>query len=38
MLEEQVSQNAGIDGSAAQDKISLFREPIHYQPDSIVML
>jgi len=28
----------GIDGSAAQDKMPLFLEPIHYHPDSIVIL
>ena len=38
MLEEQVSQIVGIDGSAAQGKIPVFREPIHYHPDSIVIL
>jgi len=38
MLEEQVSQIVGINGSAARDKMPLFREPIHYHPDSIVIL
>jgi len=38
MLEEQVSQIVGIDGSSAQDKMPLFREPIHYHPDSILIL
>jgi len=38
VLEEQVSQITGIDGSAARDKMPLFREPIHYHPDSIVIL
>jgi len=37
-LEEQVSHITGIDGSAARDKMLLFREPIHYHPDSIVIL
>jgi len=38
VLEEQVSQITGINGSAAQDKMLLFHEPIHYHPDSIVIL
>jgi len=38
MLEEQVTQIAGIDGSAARDKMPLVREPIHYHPDSIMIL
>jgi len=38
VLEEQVSQITGIDSSAAQYKMPLFGEPIHYHPDSIVIL
>jgi len=38
MVEEQVSQIAGIDGSAARDKMPLFHEPIHYHPDCILIL
>jgi len=38
VLEEQVSQITGIDSSAAWDKMPLVREPIHYHPDSIVIL
>ena len=38
MLEEQVSQITGIKSSAARDTIPLFREPIHYLPDSILIL
>jgi len=38
MWEEQVHQIAGINDSAAQDKMPLFCEPIHYHPDSVVIL
>jgi len=38
VLEEQVSQITVIDGSAAQDTMPLFREPIYYHPDSILIL
>jgi len=38
MLEEQVSQIMGINGSAVWDKMPLFCEPIHYHPDSIMIL
>jgi len=38
VLEELVSQIMGMNSSAAWDKTPLFCEPIHYHPESIVIL
>jgi len=38
MLQEHISQIAGVDSGAARNKVLLFRESIHYHPESIVIL